>query len=239
MFKPPEVHLPPHKLATRASDTKRAMPLGEANMPRLVATARAARSAELFAILDWLDVEKSPRYKRTKTSTWCNIYATDVCYLAGYYLPHTFWTPKALTDLEAGKVVAPKYGSTITELSANSLYEWLVKWGPTYGWIRAASVLQAQQAVNAGGLGVVCAKKPGGIGHITVVAPESSKQFALMGPTGVVAVPVQSQAGAKNYKLFAKELGEWWDRPGYVGGIWIQEYKPVCPTCSGSGINPT
>ena len=214
------------------------MPLGETDLPMKLPLERKARIEALLNIITWCDVEHSPRYKRTKTSTWCNIYATDVCYLAGVYLPHTFWTAKALKDILAGKAVAPKYGVTITELSANSLRDWLVYTGPLYGWRPAKTAAEAQKVVNEGGMAVVCAKKPKGIGHVSVVIPETPAKKAHYAPDGRLLIPVQSQAGAKNYSAYTTEMGVWWERPGYEGGIWVQEYAPKCPTCSGTGISP-
>ena len=214
------------------------MPLGEPDMPGpFMSYSRKARVEDFISIINWCAVEKSPRYKRTKTSTWCNIYATDVCYLADYYLPHVFWTAKALTDIRSGKPVVAKYGVTITELSANSLYEWLVVWGGSYGWILATTPAEAQEAVNRGGVAVVCAKKPKGIGHISVVIPETiTKQGHYV--DDVLVLPVQSQAGAKNYAAYTTEMGAWWKRPGYIGGIWYQKYEPRCAACGGSGVEP-
>src|SRR3989304_1588596 len=131
---PPIPHLPPHKYAIRDSATKRAMPLSEPGAPRVTGITAESRCAELLAVIDYLDVEHSARYRRTPTSTWCNIWAGDVAYLAGVPLPHVYWTPKALAAFKkAGEVPAVKYETTVTELSANALDAWMREHGGAYG----------------------------------------------------------------------------------------------------------
>lgn len=235
---PPPVHMLKQSPVTRGEAGDRAFALNEPNMPRVLAASPEGRNAELHAIVDFLDVERSPRYQPTPKSTWCNIYAYDVCYLAGVYLPHVFWTQEAIADLAKGADVPIRYGVTVSELSANGLYAWLDRWAPAYGWTRHTDPGEAQRRVNAGGVGVVCAEARGGIGHIAVIVAESTRQVAYRDARGRVVAPVQSQAGRTNRRLFSK--APWWAAPYYSRwGFWtIGDCAPTektCPTCDGSG----
>lgn len=204
MKTPPPVHLESKEPVTRALDVRRGRLLNEPGRPQ---------GKPLLEIIDWCDVEHSPRYARTPSATWCNIYACDVANLFGVYLPHVFWTPTACDQWVSGATVPIKYNETINELGLGpsaGLFWWLVRWGAKYGWQHHATWQEAQDLVNAGAVGVVCAAHPGGIGHISVIVPES--EAMKRGPG-----PVQSQAGAHNYELFTKV---WWTAPGYNAGIW-------------------
>ena len=215
---PPPVHLPPHKLARRDSLTKRAMPFSEPGAPRVTGITAEARCTELLAIVDYLDVEKSARYRRTPTSTWCNIFAGDVAYLAGIYLPHVFWTPKALAAFDSGVTPLVKYDDTVTELSANGLDAWMRARGSSYGWQAVQLAEAAQQVVNEGGFAIALAAKRGGIGHVSVVIPESAAMQATKHSDGRLVAPLQAQAGATNRRRFCTK---WWTKPGYSGGLWV------------------
>ncbi|MCB1037155.1 MAG: hypothetical protein KDD47_25225 [Acidobacteria bacterium] len=110
----PPVHLRENRPEITRGDTHgRAFPLGEPGRPGRGSADPGTRAAELSAILDWLDVENSPRYQPTSSSTYCNIYAHDVCYLAGVYLPRVWWTGGALLRLQAGEDVPVRYGETV------------------------------------------------------------------------------------------------------------------------------
>lgn len=214
---PPPVHLPHHKLAVRDSYTKRAMPFSEPGAPRVSGITAEVRCAELLHVVEYLDVENSARYKRTPSSTWCNIYAGDAAFLGGVYLPHVYWTDKALSAFASSVVPLVRYGDTVTELSANGLDAWMRAHGHLYGWQRVHQAGRAQELVNGGSFGICLARKAGGIGHVSVIVPESPAQSALRDATGVVA-PAQSQAGARNRQYFATR---WWTNPGYNGGLWV------------------
>lgn len=218
----PAAHLAANSAsATRALTTGRPYPLSEADRP----ARTAATPAELEAIVRYLDVEKSPRYKRTETQTYCNIYACDYCYLAGVYLPRVWWTPKALSDLDAGKPVTAKYADTVTELNANALYTWLRDFGAAFGWKKAASLDELQSAANAGRIGVICGQRNplSKSGHIVVVVPESAPPSVAQHNAGGVSVPLQSQAGRNNY-CFSCLPGRWWESLQFqASGFWIHD----------------
>lgn len=217
-FVPPIPHLPHHKYAIRDSATKRAMPFSETGAPTVTAFDGPTRAAQLLAVIDYLDVERSARYRRTPTSTWCNIFSTDVAYLSGVPLPHVYWVDDALARLVKGEDVPVRYGVTVNELSANGLYAWMLETGARYNWQRVGPEL-AQHIVNTGGFACCLAKKVSGskIGHVSVVIPERGAEKALYdtGVDGKLLAPAQAQAGARNRRYFATS---WVKPPAYVGG---------------------
>ena len=162
-------------------------------------------------ILDWLDVEGKDRWKPTGNTTYCNVYAHDLCKLLGAYIPRVWWTEEAWSYILAGKIVHPLLGRTVVELSANSLYDWLEGKSDLFYWQKLKGPDQAQELANAGRPVVVCAKRHAvsDPGHIAVIVPESSSVQAIR-RDGAVLIPVQSQAGAKRYKLATNPPGDWW-----------------------------
>jgi len=196
----PAVHLAENSpLSQRSLTTGRAYPLGELDRPH---------HTGIKNVLRYLAVETSPRYQPTATHTFCNIYACDYCYLAGAYLPRVWWTQQAL----AARKTEVKYGDTVTELNANSLYAWLRDFGPTFGWKQTTSTDELQSEANEGQVSVICAqrKKLSKSGHIAIVVPASSSE----------AVPLQSQAGRVNYAA-SRKPGRWWESTQFQAyGFW-------------------
>jgi hypothetical protein len=197
----------------RSSVDGRAYPLDEPDMPRREPSGEpAAKLGSLQNILDFLDVERSARYQPTSAATFCNIYAYDYCYLARAYLPRVWWTDRAVASLRAGQAVSAAYGTTIREQTANQLFDWLNDWGDDFGWVRVFDFKLLQSQVNQGGVGLICAQRKvlSRSGHITVVLPETAHNSALRSGTNVL-VPLQSQAGARNKKVFVRD---WWIQLG-------------------------
>jgi hypothetical protein len=218
----PAVHLSENSpSARRCSTGGRASPIGEAGRPtRDSGTPAAQRVQQLIAIADWLDVERSARYLPADSKTYCNIYATDYCYLAGAYLPRCWWTGDALLRLGDGQSVAPAYDRTIREMRADDLYRWLIDFGPRFGWRRVADATALQAAANAGGVGVICAdrREEGRSGHITVVVPETTAHRAQRDAAGNVSQPLQSQAGTRN-RRHGSAGTDWWLGSQFVGHV--------------------
>jgi hypothetical protein len=180
--------------------TRRAFPLNELNMPKGDGTVSGLRK-----LIDFLDVQRSRRYIRTSTSTFCNIYAYDYAYLNGAFLPRVWWTDSALLEL---KFENPQYGKNLREMSANDLYDWFYKYGAEFGW-KEISTTEAQIAANNGKCVILVAanrnrKKSG---HIVAVVPETN-EVKCVGANGVIIYPVMSQAGSVNKKYFCDK---WWD----------------------------
>ncbi|HHW65874.1 MAG TPA: glycoside hydrolase family 19 protein [Rhodocyclaceae bacterium] len=198
---------------TRRGDGGRAYPLGEPGRP-----ARSGRSAEAMAksvsaIVDYLDVANPAhlRYQPRGGATYCNIYATDLAYLCGVYLPRVWWTDRALLRLREGDKLAVEYGRTVRELNANSLYDWLEDFGPAFGWQREIELTALQAAANAGEVCVIVARRVdlNRPGHITAVVPETAAATAVRSAHNEVLRPLESQAGTRNV-LRAPAAGAWW-----------------------------
>jgi len=214
------IHLRENNTNSRRSNSGgRAFPLGEAGRP-----GRPGHNPvdEIHAINRWLDVGVSARYSPS-TATYCNVYAADFCYLAGVYLPRVWWTQKAITMLSKGATVTPLYGVSLEELRADDLFSWLSVRGPEFGWIKVTDPTALQNSANAGGIGIICADRaaPGLPGHITVVVPETAEITARRDGNGHLVVPVQSQAGAKNFSA-STVAGTWWTGNQFKAhGFWI------------------
>jgi hypothetical protein len=203
-------------LSRRASTAKRAQPLGESPRPARSPTATPTeRVTQLGQIVQWLAVDTSVRYKPEPPLTYCNIYAADYGYLAGAYLPRTWWTETALMQIAAGAAPPVTYGSTIREMRADDLYAWLVQFGPNFGWRRVFDASALQETADRGGVGVICADRDaeGRAGHISVVVPQTPTELAVHDADGHVVVPLQSQAGAVNFRYSSANPAPraWWE----------------------------
>ena len=203
------IYHPADAQATRQSKLLRTTPLSEDDMPsRNPADTVQDRIDALYRIVDYLDVENSPRYAPGSVEeTYCNIYARDYCYLAGAYLPNLWWRPEAIADLLAGRPVDPDNSSNLKELDAFDAYQWLEDWGHLYGWVRVDNVTALQRAANEGRVAIIAAPRKGDshTGHIVAVMPETAEHHAVWEEDRVV-YPLQSQAGLHNKKL---NPGEW------------------------------
>lgn len=198
---------------TKRRSNATALSLNEPNQPgRVGATAEALRQ-ELAAIVEWLDTENPAylRYQPRDGLTFCNIYAHDFCKLAGVYLPRVWWTSKALVALAKGNPVEPRLGATISEVVANELFAWLRDFGPTFGWRSTGTLTKLQTEVDQGAVGVVVArrKESNRPGHIAVVVPETANWSAKRNTNGEVVAPLQSQAGASNFR-YGTGKADWW-----------------------------
>lgn len=144
-----------------AAGRGRAYPLGEAGRPARAGGDAASLAASVSAIVDYLDVATPPicATSRRAAPPYCNIYATDLAYLCGVYLPRVWWTDRALLQLREGAQVAVEYGRTVRELNANSLYDWLEDHGPAFGWRREVELTALQAAANAGQVCVIVARR--------------------------------------------------------------------------------
>jgi hypothetical protein len=212
----PEAHLTPKSLIRRDQAHGRAYPLNEPGQPR-----RNGVSADSLAtIIDWLAVEQHQRYLPVGGATYCNIYAHDYCYLGAGFLPRVWWTNKALQRLAAGETVQSLYDSTVRELNANSLYDWLGEYGPSFDWRRVGDLGELQDSANTGRLAIICAKRKdlNRSGHIVAVVPETANASAIR-EGGSVRIPVQSQAGGTNFRYGAKK---WWTAEKFSAfGFWV------------------
>lgn len=143
--------------------------------------------------------------------TFCNVYAADFCRLAAAYLPRVWWTEEALVRIGQGEVVPVPAENTVRELRADDLFAWLMDSGQLFGWRRVFDATALQGAANAGGVGLICADRdaPGKPGHITVVVPEVGTHRAERDADGHVLQPLQTQAGARNFR-YGNAGPNWW-----------------------------
>lgn len=216
------IHLRENRPEVRPSSTSgRAFPIGDPSRPVESTIDVEARLAHLASVIAYLDVERSPRYKSRGTTTYCNIYAYDYCYLANTYLPRVWWKDKALESLGRGESVAPRYDATLRELRANDLYDWFTDYAEQFGWTRCFDVDQLQSRANAGAVGVIVAQQAqlGRPGHIAVVAPETDGHEAAR-RKGKVVRPLQSQAGRVN-RQYTRGSRAWWQYSSFRAfGFW-------------------
>ena len=207
--------------------------------------------AHQYAIVETLNVTESARYQPGEGKTYCNIYAYDVVTAMGGYLPRVWWTDATWGKIQAGaeivslaalermkkdkedvsNVVAPEYGVTVGEQNANALTKWMHKSGGEFGWSAATDMEAAQTAANQGQIVILLAanKVASKSGHVSVVLAESSEhQAGRDETTNKVVVPLQSQAGSKNFK-YSSEGGapgstdkKWWEDAKHKdGAAWI------------------
>lgn len=178
---------------------------------------------DLLSIINWLEVEKNPRYKRTPKDTFCNIYAYDVAFLFGAYLPRVWWSGAAIKRIQSGEEIGVEYGRTVFEQNANALYDWFKTWGAKMGWKQVTDKTEAQTIANGGKLVIIVGANlnRSRSGHITVVAPEHNEHCALtaagLGTDRRVINLLQSQAGAVNFRFRAVD----WQRNHEPLMMWV------------------
>lgn len=203
------VHLTSGEPVRRASAQRRAFALDEDGQPSRRGDSPEVRARELVSIVKWLRVDKSARYLARGGATYCNVYAYDYCHLANAYLPRVWWSATAVNALLGGERVAAVYGETVYEQNANALHRWLGEFGPRFGWRRTLDLTALQEAANAGSVCLVSAQRtdPNLPGHICPVVPENGSFRAVRSAAGAVTVPLQSSAGATNFRFGGKA---WW-----------------------------
>jgi hypothetical protein len=210
--------------------TKRTAPAGahslnEPSQPGRTGSTPQELVASIAAIIDHLAVDRlaHKRYQPAGGSTFCNIYAHDVCHLAGIYLPRVWWRQRALEALAAGQQVQPLIGDTIVEMRANDLFRWLQDFGPAFGWRRTGTTTKLQEAANQGAIGLIVArrKEDGRSGHIVIVIPETATDRARRNGSGEVTAPLQSQAGSTNFRR-GTGRANWWNGEEFAeSAFWV------------------
>jgi hypothetical protein len=200
-------------LITKRTEVAGAHSLNEPDMPARKGETPDELTTSLNEIIDYLASDKPShkRYKPRQGLTFCNIYAHDYCFLAGVYLPRVWWTPGAIERLTQGEAVQPLIDNTIMEMRANALFRWLRDFGPRFGWRQTSTLTKLQQEANVGAVGLIVArrKQDGRSGHIVAVVPETNDERAVRNSAGEVTKPLQSQAGAVNFRRDTSNLN-WW-----------------------------
>lgn len=236
---PPQISLPkfpkdskPHLTPKASTDSRRnsvhgrAFPLNEQGLPYRDISSAQSKFNSIYTIVDYLDVQNSKRYGPTSSSTFCNIYAYDFCYLNSVYLPRVWWMSKTISSIMSGNSLPVIYGQTVLELNANALFDWLLEFGDDFGWRRVYTMDELQDDVNQNGsIGIICAQNINSnhSGHISCVIPEDNqKGLRCKRENSIVQAPLQSQAGRNNFKTFSLN---WWSNPlkfkGY--GFWLND----------------
>jgi len=203
------VNLLPNSKSRRNNHDGFPFPLSEPDMPRMGSTTDAiSRINIMHQVVNYLAVDTSERYKRDE-HTYCNIYAFDYTYLCGAFLPRVWWTDKSLIELKEGINLSPKYETTVDEMSANGLFDWLERWGENFGWTRTYDLDELQTKINEGEVGVISGHNLNSrnSGHICCVIPEKDNLVATR-VGGKVTCPLLSQAGAKNLRYYNNN--RWW-----------------------------
>lgn len=148
--------------------------------PSLTSGTLGGRSAETYlSVVRQFKVTSDPRYmpgKPTPSTTYCNIFASDVTRAMSAEIPH-WWLAK--------------------ELNANGMVEWLREKGLVYGWSLTTPVGATFNA-NQGCPTVATWHNPvGGPGHIAVVlpGPEGAPLIAQAGRRNFIGKPVEDGFG--------------------------------------------
>ncbi|AHF00066.1 hypothetical protein THITH_08345 [Thioalkalivibrio paradoxus ARh 1] len=212
---------------TRAFHGHWAFPLGESERPSPPEGDVSARVSAIVSIVEWLAVDRTEQHRRwwkNPSTTYCNVYAHDLCYLAGCYLPRVWWNVSAILRLARGETVRPIYGQTVTEVRANSLFDWLNEHGSNFGWQRSFSLDEVQENANGGRLGLIVAQRHdlNRSGHISVVVPEHGNHSAAR-HAGSVERPLQTQAGVTNRRWFNGPHAWWRGGQFREFGFWTHQ----------------
>ena len=159
----------------------------------------------LRSLVNWMDVENSYRWKPRwneklqKNNTFCDCYAEDFLdQLSKGTIPiagSIWWTDDSLKKIQAGEGVRVIWPDTVKSLGARGLNLWLRDWGTYFGWESFEDEASFYKALNERDsvVGVISDE-----GHITVALPDSvAPEIKKSG-----SVPLQTQAGSTNKKLF-------------------------------------
>lgn len=176
--------------ATRDNAGKRAFTLSE---PCPVPLTCPLTSEQIRAVIAWMRVDQSARYIARAGQTHCNIYAHDLCWILGAYLPRVWWKDPARVTRDTEAV----YGKNCRELDANALVGWMREYGAAFGW----EVHDTPPVLAGGDVGVVIGRKARGHGHVQVLFLDRA-----------------SQAGTKNFQVGAPYSADFWS--GYADAVW-------------------
>jgi hypothetical protein len=85
------------------------------------------------------------------------------------------------------------------------------------------TLTKLQEATNQGALGLIIArrKQDGRSGRIVMVVPETGDKNARRNAAGEVIAPLQSQAGAVNFRYGTGKLNWWNDDRFTESAFWI------------------
>lgn len=193
---------------TKNSIDGRAYPLNEIKVSKTIfeIRERVERVKLIYRVINYLDVEHSRRYLVDGSRSFCNIYASDVMYVLGAYLPRVWWKSELINNGLIDSALEPQYGVTVEELNTLGLYNWLKDYGTNFNWKKAKNFRDFKQEINKGTVGVICAISKNKTGnHICVALPKISlanKLFSCFYNSILL-----SEAGLKNSETF---FNKWW-----------------------------
>jgi len=150
------------------------LPLPDVDMPEF--DGEHSAEAYLDIILHFnADDPENARYAATGSTTFCNIYVSDVTSAMGVPIPRWNNGEKMWTD---------------------TIYEWLTdpSQGEFLGWEQVLPFV-AQEVANAGFPAVVITKPNGSLGHMAMVIPNAGEGEIYRGTYS----PLISQAGLENF----------------------------------------
>lgn len=156
---------------------------GKPTTPAVTSDETDRSASKLREVISQFNVETAERYEPFRNGkTYCNIFVWDVTSAMGCEIPHyvdpSTGEPRTYPDVKGAK-----------ELSASGIEDWLVKYGPEYGW-REVGAEEAQGYANAGKAAVTTA---GSLEHVQVVCPSESGGYDALRGVSV------AQAGSKVY----------------------------------------
>lgn len=185
--------------------------------PRVSLGARGVRE-----LVEWMNVENSVRWApRTRDdgslATYCDHAVADFLdqlHGAGEcpFPAWVWWTPSALMAFE--NLEGPSSAvirSTVRELGAPSLYQWMRDWSEDYGWQLFDTWRDLQDHCDEGGhAGVICTMR-----HTCVVLPSECHQGSGSGGWG----PLTWQAGIRNWSY--RRESDWFRKfPETIFACW-------------------
>lgn len=171
--------------ARRSRNGGRSWTLGEQpNNPDILADPRR--------LARWLDVENSERWQpRGKSTTYCNVYASDFLHLLGLYLPRQWWKePYRVADM--GFPPDINYGVNTREMSANALYDWLPEFGEYFRW----DVHDSMPKLHDDEVCVIVTPNANGHGHVVLAFQDWATQA---GTTNHESMDVPDYTGRSAY----------------------------------------
>lgn len=170
-------HLHSKHPVTRSQTTTRCYTLSEEGMPKGDGLATS-----LLDIVKYLDPKNSPRYGRSAHFT--HLFAADVCYLAGAYLP-ILWYQN--TDKPEGVKI---------QMNSLAIWEWYKDFGFVFGWHEVPDFKIAQEYADIGHIVTIIAlpKSISGRGQMSIILPSIHK-YELCKNSFSKDAPPQSRGG--------------------------------------------
>lgn len=151
-------------------------------------------AGKLRKVIDELDVENAARYKPSGSSTYCNIFVSDVLTAMGLQPGH--WVTDDGDPAEDG------HG---WELNANRMVRWFRVHGAENGWEETDRPEACDAAARGHVVVVAWDSQSPGPGHIAIMLPEGS--IAQAGRKNFVGGTIREGFGTKTPRFFVQLHG--------------------------------